>query len=68
MKAGSFTVGPAALAARSAVMGAFLNVKINAGEVEDKAWMDIILKCASQMQDFSIALETEILAIVAAKV
>ena len=31
--------GVGALAARSAVMGAFLNVKINSSGVEDKKWM-----------------------------
>ena len=31
--------GVGALCARSAVMGAFLNVKINAGGLNDKAWV-----------------------------
>jgi glutamate formiminotransferase/formiminotetrahydrofolate cyclodeaminase len=59
--------GVAALAARSAVMGAFLNVKINSSDVEDKAWMTDILKRAEQIQDQAIALEQEILAIVEQK-
>src|SRR4029078_10556237 len=36
--------GVAALCARSAVMGAFLNVKINASSIQDKAWVETILK------------------------
>ena len=59
--------GVAALAARSAVMGAFLNVKINSSDVEDKAWMTDILSRAEQIQTQAIALEQEILAIVEQK-
>jgi len=59
--------GVAALAARSAVMGAFLNVKINSSDVEDKAWMTDILTRAEQIQTQTIALERKILEIVESK-
>jgi glutamate formiminotransferase/formiminotetrahydrofolate cyclodeaminase len=53
--------GVAALAARSAVMGAYLNVKINSKDVEDRAWMDDVLSRGAALQDKAIALEREIL-------
>ncbi len=59
--------GVGALAARSAVMGAFLNVKINASGVSDKTWMDDILKRGQAIQDDAIANEKEILNIVGEK-
>ena len=59
--------GVGALAARSGVMGAYLNVKINAGEVEDKAWIADILTRGQAIQDQAIALEREILEIVSSK-
>ena len=68
LKASVSDAGVAALAARSAVMGAFLNVKINAADVKDKAWIDDVLKRGSKMQERSITCETEILGIVDAKV
>ena len=48
-------------------MGAFLNVKINSSDVEDKAWMEDILKRGEQIQNQAIALEKKILAIVESK-
>ena len=59
--------GVGALAARSAVMGAFLNVKINAGDVTDKAWVEDILTRGRELQDKAVALESEILQIVEEK-
>jgi len=59
--------GVGALAARSAVMGAYLNVKINAAGVEDKAWIEDLLKRGAEIQDKAIALEKEILQIVGEK-
>ncbi|UCC30616.1 MAG: glutamate formimidoyltransferase [Phycisphaerales bacterium] len=53
--------GVGAIAARSAVMGAYLNVKINASEVEDKKWMADILTRGQEIQEKAIALEHEIL-------
>ena len=59
--------GVGALAARSAVMGAYLNVKINAGEVEDKAWIKDVLTRGQQIQEKAIAKEHEILELVNSK-
>ena len=56
--------GVAALAARSAVMGAFLNVKINASGIEDKTWLDDILKRGTAIQAGAVAMEGEILKVV----
>ena len=60
--------GVGALAARSAVMGAFLNVKINASGLHDKAFVDEVLSEGRQIQDRTIALESEILQIVNSKI
>ncbi|MGD2111008.1 MAG: glutamate formimidoyltransferase [Phycisphaerae bacterium] len=59
--------GVGALAARSGVIGAFLNVKINSGDVEDKTWMTDILSRGEQIQTQAIALEREIMEIVNTK-
>ncbi|MCH8878864.1 MAG: glutamate formimidoyltransferase [Planctomycetes bacterium] len=59
--------GVGALAARSAVMGAFLNVKINASGVDDKKWMKDILARGEEIQANAVALEQEILEIVNGK-
>jgi glutamate formiminotransferase/formiminotetrahydrofolate cyclodeaminase len=67
LKASASDAGVAALAARSAVKGAFLNVRINAAEVKDKVWIDDILARAMKIQDQAIAMEKEILAIVESK-
>jgi len=67
LKASASDAGVAALAARSAVMGAFLNVKINSADIEDKAWMADILKRGEEIQKQSAALEQEILGIVEKK-
>lgn len=59
--------GVGALAARSAVMGAFLNVKINAGDLTDKAWVDDLLARGADIQEKAIAKESEILQMVEKK-
>lgn len=59
--------GVAALAARSAVMGAHLNVKINAKSVKDKAWIENVLRSASEMEQRAQAREREIMALVEPK-
>jgi glutamate formiminotransferase/formiminotetrahydrofolate cyclodeaminase len=59
--------GVGALCARTAVMGAFLNVKINTGGLEDKAFVDDVMKRGAETQDRAIALEAEILRIVDSK-
>jgi glutamate formiminotransferase/formiminotetrahydrofolate cyclodeaminase len=60
--------GVGALAARSAVMGAFLNVKINASGLHDKTFVDQILAEGSGLQQKAMDLESEILAVVNAKI
>ncbi len=59
--------GVGALAARSAVMGAFLNVKINAGSLDDKAYIDEILAKGKGIEEKAIAMEKVILDIVNSK-
>lgn len=59
--------GVAALCARTAVMGAFLNVKINATNVDDKAWIDDLLAQGREIQDKAAASENDILLIVESK-
>ncbi len=54
--------GVGALCARSAVMGAHLNVKINAGGVEDKEWIKNLLSEADKIETDALSLEKEILA------
>jgi glutamate formiminotransferase/formiminotetrahydrofolate cyclodeaminase len=60
--------GVGALAARSGVMGAYLNVKINAAGLTDKAFAADIVARGKEIQDKAIALESEILAIVNQKI
>jgi glutamate formiminotransferase len=55
----------AAICARSAVMGAFLNVRINGGDFEDKARMQDFLQHGADIQKQAQGLETAILAAVA---
>ena len=45
-----------------------MNVKINAPQVEDKAWLEDILARGKKMQDKVIALEKEILETVERKI
>ena len=56
--------GVGAIAARSAVMGAYLNVKINASGVQNKAWIGDILERGEEIQDKAIEEERVILALV----
>ena len=60
--------GVGALCARSAVMGAFLNVKINAGGLTDKAFSQNIIDQGNVLEEKTKALETEILQIVNSKI
>lgn len=60
--------GVGALAARSGVMGAYLNVKINAAGLTDKAFAADIVAKGKAIQDKAIALEAEILKIVNEKI
>ena len=60
--------GVGALCARSAVMGAFLNVKINASGLDDKTYVNDILDKASAIEQKTKAMEDEILKIVESKI
>ena len=60
--------GVGALAARSAVMGAHLNVKINASSLKDEAFKNEILAKAAAIEAAAIKEEAEILAIVNQKI
>jgi glutamate formiminotransferase/formiminotetrahydrofolate cyclodeaminase len=60
--------GVGALCARSAVIGANLNVKINAASLKDRKFADEILAKAAEIERKAIELETEILAIVNGKI
>jgi len=60
--------GVGALCARSAVMGAFLNVKINAAGLKDKEFTEEILARGAEIVENAIAKESEILDIVDHKI
>lgn len=60
--------GVGALAARSAVMGAYLNVKINASGLKDKAFVDKVLAEGAEIEKRAKEIEEEILAIVNSKI
>ena len=60
--------GVAALCARSAVMGAFLNVRINAASLEDKKIVDEIIRKGKEIEIKTIDLEKEILKTVNEKI
>lgn len=60
--------GVGALAARSAVMGAHLNVKINASSLKDETFKNDILAKAAAIEAAAIKEESEILAIVNQKI
>ncbi|MCG8579039.1 MAG: glutamate formimidoyltransferase [Bacteroidales bacterium] len=60
--------GVGALCARSAVMGAYLNVKINAAGLDDKAYVEKVLADGKVIEDKAIQEEKEILEIVNGKI
>lgn len=60
--------GVGALAARAGVMGAFLNVKINASGLDDKAYADKIIREGENIVEKARQLEAEILQIVHSKI
>ncbi len=60
--------GVGALCARSAVMGAYMNVRINAAGYNDKNFTADIVKRGKEIENKTIALETAILAIVNEKI
>jgi glutamate formiminotransferase/formiminotetrahydrofolate cyclodeaminase len=53
--------GVGALCARSAVMGAFMNVRINASGYDDKQYVNDIIAKGRDLESKTIALETQIL-------
>ena len=60
--------GVGALAARSAVMGAYLNVKINASGLSDKSFVEKVLAEGAEIEKQACAAEEKILKIVNAKI
>ncbi|MFZ1529178.1 MAG: glutamate formimidoyltransferase [Ferruginibacter sp.] len=60
--------GVGALCARTAVMGAFMNVRINAAGYNDKAYVNDIIGRGTEIQNKTIALEAEILKLVDEKI
>jgi len=60
--------GVGALCARSAVMGAFMNVRINASGYDDKIYVNDIIAKGKDIENKTMALETEILKVVNEKI
>ncbi|MFY9151832.1 MAG: glutamate formimidoyltransferase [Prolixibacteraceae bacterium] len=60
--------GVGALCARTAVYGAYLNVRINAGSLADKTFAEDILQKAAQLLQETLAKEAEILKLVESKI
>jgi len=60
--------GVGALCARSAVMGAFMNVRINAGGLDDKEFVNDMLRKGKEIEAKAKAKEEEILSIVNSKI
>jgi glutamate formiminotransferase/formiminotetrahydrofolate cyclodeaminase len=60
--------GVGALCARSAVMGAFMNVRINAAGYDDKDFVANIVASGKDIENKTIALEAEILKVVNEKI
>ena len=54
--------GVGALCTRTAIMGAFMNVKINTGDLKDKEFVADILKRGQEIQDKAVAKEAELVA------
>jgi glutamate formiminotransferase/formiminotetrahydrofolate cyclodeaminase len=60
--------GVGALCARTAVMGAFMNVRINAAGFDDTSFVEDMLKKGREIEGKAIAMETEILEVVNGKI
>ena len=60
--------GVGALCARTAVMGAFMNVRINASGCGDKNFVSVVLNRGREIENKTIALEKEILKVVNEKI
>src|SRR5436190_8805388 len=61
-------VGVGALCARSAVMGAFMNVRINASGYDDKSFVQDIISRGKEIENNAVAMEAEIVKIVNEKI
>jgi glutamate formiminotransferase / formiminotetrahydrofolate cyclodeaminase len=68
MEASASDVGVGALCARTAVMGAYLNVKINAGGLDDKDFAAEYVKKGEEIVEKANVLEAEVLQIVDGKI
>lgn len=60
--------GVGAIAARSCIMGAYLNVKINCSLYNDKSFVNEILKQGAEIENKAIELESKILKLVNSKI
>lgn len=60
--------GVGALCARSAVIGAYFNVRINAKDIKDRTFADKILSDAKDIYDKTVALEAKIIEQVTSKI
>lgn len=60
--------GVGALCARSAVMGAYMNVRINAASYDDKKYVDDVVSKGKEIEKKAIEMEAEILTIVNEKI
>lgn len=60
--------GVGALCARTAVMGAFMNVRINATGYDDKTYVDSIVAKGKEIEKEAMAIEAEIVSIVNKKI
>jgi glutamate formiminotransferase/formiminotetrahydrofolate cyclodeaminase len=60
--------GVAALCARTAVLGAFMNVKINAAGYKDKSFVTDVLNRGNEIERKAITLEAEIIELVNGKI
>ena len=60
--------GVGALCTRTAIIGAFLNVKINCGDCEDKTFVEDILEKGQEIVEKACILENEILMITNSKI
>ncbi|MEO6488685.1 MAG: glutamate formimidoyltransferase [Ferruginibacter sp.] len=60
--------GVGALCARSAVLGAFMNVRINSSDYEDKNYVNEIIIKGKEIEDKAMAMEAEIIKIVNNKI
>jgi glutamate formiminotransferase/formiminotetrahydrofolate cyclodeaminase len=68
MEASASDVGVGALCARTAVMGAYLNVKINAAGLEDKAFAEEYVMKGEKIAEVAQQKEAEILAVIDQKI